>query len=91
MSEYENINFINIRKNYEEYFINKKSSDYIANKALRALFDALLLRNKNSIDKKSESRGLYYTLDGVHFNSKGAEIYASAILEAIDASYNRLS
>lgn len=85
VDEYNNISFLDIRKIYEEHFQNNKSSDYIADNAFRVVLDALLLRSKEAIDKKSESRGLYYTLDGAHFNSRGAVIYANAIIKEIYA------
>lgn len=51
---------------------------------MRVLLDVLFYKNPLRIDKLSQKRGLHVTLDGVHLNSKGANIVAqqySSIIE----------
>lgn len=75
-SIYQNVSFLNLQSVFEKQLANVTSSDYIGTNVLRIMMDVLLYKNANRIDKLSKKRGLHYTLDGIHFNSIGAEIVA---------------
>jgi hypothetical protein len=59
---------------------------------MRVMKDVLLYKKPSRIDALSEKRGLHFTLDGIHLNSKGAQIVAesgdssgkSGIVETLD-------
>ncbi len=53
-------------------------SDYLPMNPLHAVVDALTLRTPVDIDRAAASRGLHFTLDGVHLNSAGAALVAEA-------------
>ena len=76
----ENVFYIDL---HEEIRLDKQKNNYIARNAFRVLLDALFLRSKDQVDKKSSKRGLSYTLDGVHLNSKGAQIVADIFYKQI--------
>jgi hypothetical protein len=46
--------------------------------------DVLFYKKPSRIDKLSKERGLQFTLDGVHFNSSGAQIVADVYASAIE-------
>ncbi|WP_227752132.1 hypothetical protein [Viridibacillus arvi] len=46
--------------------------------------DVLLYKKPSRFDALSEKRGLHFTLDGIHLNSKGAQIVADAYSTLID-------
>ncbi len=80
--DYPNVEFVDIRKNiYPKLEPNK--SDYIMKNTLKVIMDYLRYRDYNRADKKSKERGLQFTLDGVHLNSKGAEIVADIFCKKI--------
>ena len=85
---YENVSYLNLR----DYF-TVKSSDrnqkYVAKHALRVALDALLLKQKEQVDKKSFDRGLQYTLDGVHLNSRGAALISDIFYNLIISILNK--
>jgi len=59
-------------------------SGFINTNVIRVLLDVLFYKSPLRIDKLSQKRGLHLTLDGVHLNSKGADIVAqqySSIIE----------
>lgn len=75
-SQYDNVSFVNLRDSFKIKPANN-NQDYIAKHALRVAMDALLLKKREDVDKKSSYRGLFYTLDGIHLNSRGAELVSN--------------
>lgn len=47
------------------------------------IFDAMKSKSPESTLALSQKRGLHLTVDGVHLNARGAEIYAEVILEGV--------
>lgn len=77
--------FLNLQRVFEEQLSNLSSSDYISTKVMRVMKDTLFYKSPTKIDQLSAKRGLHFTLDGVHFNRKGAEIVANeygAVIES---------
>lgn len=83
-SEHENVSCLNLQSIFEGYLDKVDSSDYISTKVMRVMKDVLLYKKPSRIDALSEKRGLHFTLDGVHLNSKGAQIVAYAYSTLID-------
>jgi lysophospholipase L1-like esterase len=78
-----NIFFIDLRKIIIDKLKNMEASDYLPFSAGKIVLDALCCRNPERVDKKSEERGLHFTLDGVHLNSAGAKIAADTFYKKI--------
>jgi lysophospholipase L1-like esterase len=79
-NEKDNVIYLDLLKDIS---LDKQSSHYIANNIFRLVFDAVFLRTQKQIDNKSADRGLIYTLDGVHLNSKGAQKVADVLYKQI--------
>ena len=79
---YKDVSYINLREFFKMDSINE-NENYIAKHSMRVVLDALILKQKEQVDKKSSDRGLFYTLDGIHLNSKGAELVS-------DIFYNQI-
>lgn len=82
-ASYKNVEYLDLRKIIFPKLIDMKVSEYLPESATRVALDAILLKRMGQIDKKSAERGLFFTLDGVHLNSRGAEIVAETFLEFI--------
>ncbi|MFS1519548.1 SGNH/GDSL hydrolase family protein [Bacillus sp. SCS-151] len=83
-NQYPNVTYLNLHDNFEKKLNGKNSSDYISTSTIRILIDVLFYKNINRIDRLSEKRGLYYTLDGIHLNSVGATLVANQYEKMID-------
>ncbi len=79
---YNKVEFVDIRKNIYPK-LEPKESDYIMKNPLKVLMDYLRFKNPRKVDEKSKLRGLQFTLDGVHLNSKGAKIVSDAFYKKI--------
>jgi len=80
---YKNVKFINLH----DYFTISRSDsnqEYIARHPSRVLVDVIKFRQRDKVDKKSMERGLIYTLDGVHLNSRGAELVSDIFYHQIN-------
>ncbi|MCS1390542.1 GDSL-type esterase/lipase family protein [Lysinibacillus boronitolerans] len=79
-----NIYFVNMQNIFKEHLEHLECSGFINTNVIRVLLDVLFYKNPLRIDKLSQKRGLHLTLDGVHLNSKGADLVAqqySSIIE----------
>jgi len=81
---YEQAAYIDLRAVFRAYLNGKALSDYLPESLARTGFDVIGLREPKQVDERSAERGLYYTLDGVHLNSRGAEITAEVFAARID-------
>jgi lysophospholipase L1-like esterase len=63
---------------------NDRNSGYLPTSAARIGLDVLLLRRPAQVDRVSRKRGLQFTLDGAHLNSRGAVIVAGLFAEAVE-------
>lgn len=85
-SKYANVSFLNIQAVFEHHLEQINSSDYMNTNVMRVMKDVLFYKNPLRIDRLSKKRGLHLTLDGVHLNSKGAEL----VMEEYTAVIERL-
>lgn len=79
LRDFQNIEYLDIRKEFITYLKGKSISKYVPRSAVRVLIDAITLKTPKMVDEKSSERGLYLTLDGVHPNSLGAKMIADDI------------
>ncbi|MFJ8530259.1 SGNH/GDSL hydrolase family protein [Bacillus sp. NPDC094106] len=86
--QYENVVYLNLYKEFSSILKNYDTSEYITTNPLRVMWEALFLKNQEKIDRISQKRGLYLTLDGVHLNSKGAKLVADHYAKIIRMTKN---
>ncbi|WP_286926913.1 MULTISPECIES: SGNH/GDSL hydrolase family protein [Lysinibacillus] len=83
-SKYANVSFLNMQKVFESHLEQVDSSDYINTNVLKVMKDVLFYKDPLRIDRLSQKRGLHFTLDGVHLNSKGAELVVDQYTTVIE-------
>ena len=81
---FDHVHFLNLRAELTAIWRGRKPSDYIPRSVTRIAWESLFLRSPAGVDRAASRRGLRLTLDGVHLNSKGAELVAEALREAIE-------
>lgn len=74
-----------LRTRAAQELTSKSISPYIVKSVFRVALDALMYREPADVDRISAARGLHLTLDGVHLNSRGANLAAQAFGEIIHA------
>lgn len=77
------IKYLNVRTQFIDYLQGKNISDYLPYKINRLLKDVKELTKDEDVDLTSLGRGLHLMLDGVHINSKGAEIIVENVQTAL--------
>jgi lysophospholipase L1-like esterase len=83
-AKHSNVHFLNLHSIITERLSTVRSSDFISTKVMRVMLDVLFYKNPARIDKLSEERGLHFTMDGIHLNSKGAQVVADVFAAKID-------
>jgi lysophospholipase L1-like esterase len=81
-SAYAHVTFVDLRAEFIGALGAKPAARYLSPSVTRVVLDGLL-RSKAQVDRMAAARGLYFTLDGVHLNSAGAELVANALVGAI--------
>lgn len=76
--------YLDLRTTFAQKLAGKSASNYLPKSVLRVALDTLLLRSNEQVDQAATKRGLYFTLDGIHLNTAGAEIVAEIFIEAIN-------
>lgn len=82
--KHSNVSILNLHTVFENHLSSIKSSDYISTKVLTVMKDVLFYKKTSRIDQLSKKRGLHLTLDGIHLNSKGAQIVVDEYAAIID-------
>lgn len=84
------VEFLDIRAGFEKEFskLGDRKAEIIAQflpvSPVKAAIDVLVYRSPASADRRAELRGLFFTMDGVHLNSRGARIVAKMFKAAIE-------
>jgi lysophospholipase L1-like esterase len=81
--EYSNVQCIDIRHEILPQLKGKDASSFFPRSVFRILRDMAKFKTGREVDAESKNRKLYFTLDGIHLNQKGAEIAAALFAEAI--------
>lgn len=79
LKEFQNIEYLDIRKTFVTYLQGHGISKYVPRSAIRVVIDAITLKTSQKVDEKSADRGLHLTLDGVHPNGFGAKLIADCL------------
>jgi len=88
-SAHENVAYIDIKETLASKLRDEQISDYVVHSLARVTLDAFLLNTDEKIDKRASTRGLQFTLDGVHLNSRGASMVADVFYREINAWLSR--
>jgi len=82
-SKFENVEYLDLRKDFISVLSNKKISNYILPGTIIGSMLSGLFNDSKRVEKKSKERTLHLTLDGVHLNKTGAQMVADVFLERI--------
>lgn len=81
--EFDNVCFLDVRDRMVEELLSKTVSTYLPNRMRQMGKDKLNLTTKEKIDSIAVKRGLHFTIDGVHLNTRGAAVVADALQHTI--------
>ncbi|NLP50072.1 SGNH/GDSL hydrolase family protein [Bacillus sp. RO1] len=82
--EHKNVSFIDLHQAFTKQLETLQSSEYLSTGLGRLVKDVFLYRSPKRVDRLAEERGLHLTIDGVHLNSKGANIVVEEYAKVID-------
>ena len=82
-SEFDSVTFLGIRERWIEELRGMTVSDYLPNRMRQIAEDKITLTTDEKIDAVAAERGLHFTVDGAHLNTRGADFIANAICAAV--------
>ncbi|WP_404350137.1 GDSL-type esterase/lipase family protein [Sutcliffiella horikoshii] len=82
--EHKNTTFIDLHEAFTERLENLRTTDYLSTSVGRLVKDVFFYRRPKRVDRLAEERGLHLTLDGIHLNSKGANIVVDKYSQIIE-------
>jgi lysophospholipase L1-like esterase len=77
-ADFARVEFLNLRPYMPEVASGECSSPYVEKSGLGTVWEAIAFRDPEDIDRVASERGLCYTMDGIHLNSRGAKAVAEA-------------
>lgn len=86
--EHKNTTFIDLHEAFTERLENLRTTDYLGTSVGRLVKDVFFYRSPKRVDRLAEERGLHLTLDGIHLNSKGANIVVDKYSQIIEGFNN---
>jgi lysophospholipase L1-like esterase len=81
--DFDGVEFLSLRPHMTDVASGGCSSPYVEKSGLATVWEAVALRTPEDVDRLSAERGLCYTVDGIHLNSRGAKAVAEAFTERI--------
>ncbi len=82
-ASFDRVEFLNLRPYMPAVASGECASPFLEKRGLGTVWEVLALRDAADVDRVAAERGLCYTVDGVHLNSRGAEAVAGAFAERI--------
>ena len=82
--KYENVTYALLRKAFMKKLQGKHMSSYLPTSLIQFARDKSTCTTLREIDRISFERDLTFTLDGVHLNSRGAELVADFLKVIIE-------
>lgn len=73
-----------VSTNFDDIIINSSSSRYLIDSPINLAIDYFRSKKSRWADRISGKRNLKLTIDGVHLNSKGAQIYCREISKILE-------
>lgn len=78
------VTYLDVQKKMYDYLQDKEQGSYLPVSIRQISKDLLTLKTNEDIDNAAKERGLFFTLDGVHLNTKGAHYVAREIIKELD-------
>ncbi|UAL48266.1 GDSL-type esterase/lipase family protein [Sutcliffiella horikoshii] len=82
--EHKNTTFIDLHQSFTEQLETLRTTDYLSTSVGRLVKDVFFYKSPKRVDRLAEERGLHLTLDGIHLNSKGANIVVDKYSQIIE-------
>lgn len=82
-AEFANVEFLNLRRFLPDAGSGEFASPFVEKSGLGTVWEAVTLGTPDDVDRLSAERGLCYTLDGIHLNSRGARAVADVFAQRI--------
>jgi lysophospholipase L1-like esterase len=87
-ADFDGVEFLSLRPYMTDVASGECSSPYVEKSGLATVWEAIALRDAEDVDRVAEERGLCYTVDGIHLNSRGARVVAESFGERIREAPN---
>lgn len=78
-----NCSYLDLRTIFEQRLHKKNIAAGLPQNLWQSIGDGIFRRSEAAITAASQSRGLHYTIDGVHLNMAGAQIVADACAQVL--------
>jgi lysophospholipase L1-like esterase len=82
-ARFDRVKFLNLRPYMPDVASGECASPYVEKSGLGTVWEAIAFRDPEDVDRVASERGLRYTMDGIHLNSRGAKAVAAAFEERI--------
>jgi lysophospholipase L1-like esterase len=83
-ARFDRVEFLNLRPYMPDVSSGECASPYVEKSGLGTVWEAIAFRDSEAVDRLAAERGLCYTMDGIHLNSRGARAVAGAFAGRID-------
>ncbi len=77
------VEFLNLRPYMTDVASGECASPFVEKRGLGTVWEAIALRDSEAVDRVAAGRGLCYTVDGIHLNSRGAKAVAAIFAQRI--------
>lgn len=81
--DFDGVEFLSLRPHMTDVASGGCLSPYVEKSGLATVWEAVALRTPEDVDRVSAERGLCYTVDGIHLNSRGAMVVAAIFAQRI--------
>jgi hypothetical protein len=82
-ADFDRAEFLSLRPYMPEVASGECSSPYVEKSGLGTVWEAIAFRDPQDVDRVASERGLCYTMDGIHLNSRGAKAVAAVFAQRI--------
>jgi lysophospholipase L1-like esterase len=76
--DFARVEFLNLRPYMTDVASGECASPFVEKRGLGTVWEAIAFRDPEDVDRVASERGLCYTMDGIHLNSRGARAVAEA-------------
>jgi len=83
-TRFDRVEFLNLRPYMPDVSSGECASPYVEKSGLGTVWEAIAFRDPEDVDRVASERGLCYTMDGIHLNSRGAKAVAEAFAARIE-------
>jgi lysophospholipase L1-like esterase len=81
---FDRVKFLNLRPYMPDVTSGECASPFVEKSGLGTVWEAIAFRDPEDVDRVASERGLCYTMDGIHLNSRGAQAVAEAFAARIE-------